>query len=93
MVNFNYPDTNKQAIEIPFSKKTWNNYPLLTFDDDNIPIAISQKHLGLVWDSRLGLNERISNKINKLNTIIGNIKNLSLFFLCKTLLTIDYLRS
>ena len=58
------PDPNKQAVEILFSKKhEKNNYLPLNFNGDNVQTAISQKHLGLVLDSKLDVNEYISNKI------------------------------
>ena len=83
------PDSNKQAVEILFSKKhEKDNYPPLNFNGDNVPKAISQKHLGLVLDSKLDFNEHMSNKINKCNKIIGSMKKLSLFLSPKTLLTI-----
>ena len=84
------PGPNKQAAEILFSKKEHekDNYPPLNFNGDNIQTAISQKHLGLVLDSKLDFNEHISNKINKCNKIIGIMKKLSLFLSLKTLLTI-----
>ena len=84
------PDLNKRAVVILSSKQhEKENYPRLTFNDDNIQTAISQKHLGLVLDSKLDFNEHnISNKINKCNKIIGIMKKLSLFLSWKTLLTI-----
>ena len=84
------PDPNKQAVEILFSKKQHekDNYPPLNFNGDNVQTAISQKHLGLVLDSKLDFSEHISNKINKCNKIIGIMTNLSLFLLWKTLLKI-----
>ena len=84
------PDPNKQAVEILFSKKQHekDNYPPLNFNGDNVQTAISQKHLGLVLDSKLDFNEHINNKINKCNKIIGIMKKLSLFLSRKTLLTI-----
>ena len=84
------PDPNKQAVEILFSKKQHekDNYPRLNFNGDKVQTAISQKHLGLVLDSKLDFNENISKKINKCNKIIGIMKKLSLFLSRKTLLTI-----
>ena len=84
-----YPDPNKQAVEILFSKKQEkDNHLPLNFNGDNVPTAISQKHLGLVLDSKLDFNEHISNKISECNKIIGIMKRLSLFLSRKTLLTI-----
>ena len=88
-------DPNKQAVEILFSKKhEKDNYPPPNFNGDNVQRAISQKHLGLVLDSKLDFNEHISNKINKCNKIIVIMKKLSLFLSRKTLLTIykDFVR-
>ena len=84
------PDRNKQAVEILFSKKQHekDNYPPLNFNGDNVQTAISRKHLGLVLDFKLEFNERISNKINRCNKIIGIMRKLSLFLSRKTLLTI-----
>ena len=76
-------------MEIFFSKKNEkDNYPPLTFNGDNIQTAISQKHLGLVLDSKVDFNEYISNKINKCNKIKGIMKKLSLLLSWKTLLKI-----
>ena len=44
-------------------------------NDTEVQIANSQKHLGLVLDSKPDFNEHIDNKINKCNKIIGTIKD------------------
>ena len=83
------PDPNKQAVEILFSKtREKENYPPLTFNDDKVQTTISQKHLGLVLDSKLDFKEHISNTINKCNKIIDIMKKLSLFLSRKSLLKI-----
>ena len=83
------PDPSNQAIEICFSHKPENkNYPSLIFNDTKVELATSQKHLGLILDSRLDFNEHIDYKINKCNKIIGIMKRLSLTLSRKTLLTI-----
>ena len=83
------PDPSKQAIEICFSHKRENkNYPSLMFNDTKVELATSQKHLGLILDSRLDFNEHIDYKINKCNKIIGIMKRLSLTLSRKSLLTI-----
>ena len=84
------PDPIKQAVEILFSKKQHekDNYPRLNFNGDKVLTAISQKHLGVVLDSKLDFHEQISNKINTCNKIIGIMKKLPLFLSRKTLLTI-----
>ena len=59
------PDPSKQAIEICFSHKRDNKiYPSLLFNDTKIQLTNSQKHLGLILDSKLDFNEHIDNKMN-----------------------------
>ena len=87
-MSFN-PDPNKQAIEVCFSNKCdKGNYPPLHFNSTNIQVVDSQKHLGLVLDSKLNFNEHIESKITKCNKIIGLMKKLSQFLSRKSLLTI-----
>ena len=55
-MSFN-PDPNKQVIEVCFSNKPdKGNYPPFHFNSTNIQVADSQKHLGLVLDSKLNFN-------------------------------------
>ena len=83
------PDPSKQAIEICFCHKCGNeNYPSLVFNDTKVQLATSQKHLGLILDSKLDFNEHIGDKINKCHKIIGIMKRLSLILSRKSLLTI-----
>ena len=83
------PDPSKQAVEICFPyKRDTENYLSLVFNDTYVQLANSQKHLGLILDSKLDLNEHIDNKINKCNKIIGIMKRLSLILSRKRLLTI-----
>ena len=57
------PDPSKQAIEICFSYKCgYKNYPSLMFNDTKVQLATSQKHLGLILDSKLDFNEPIEKK-------------------------------
>ena len=66
------PKRNEQFVVVCFSKKMEkNNQPSLTFNGDNVQGAISQKHLGLVFDSKLDFNEHIKKKRNKCNEIIS----------------------
>ena len=54
------PDLSKQVIEIYFSHKRDNeNYCSLVFTDTEVQLATSQKHLGLILDSKLDFNEHI----------------------------------
>ena len=84
------PDPNNQTAEILFSKKQHEkeNCSPLNFNGDNLQTAISQKHVGLILDSKLDFNEHISKKINKCKEIIGIMKKFSPFLSRKTLLTI-----
>ena len=87
-MSFN-PDPNKQAIEVCFcNKRDRENYPLLVFNKTNVQVADSQKHLGLILNSKLNFNEHIESKISKCNKIIGLMKKLSLILSRKSLLTI-----
>ena len=83
------PDPNKQALEVCFSNKCdKEKYQPLQFNSTDIQIADSQKHLGLILDSKLNFNEHIESKITKCNKIIGLMKKLSLILSRKSLLTI-----
>ena len=80
-MSFN-PDPNKQAIEVCFSnKRNKVNCSFLHFNSTNVQVAASQKHLGLVLDTKLNSNEHIESKITKCNKIIALMKKHSQFFL------------
>ena len=52
------PDPTKQAIEMCFSHKRDSVFdPPLTFNDAGIQSTLSQKHFGLVLDSKLDFNQ------------------------------------
>ena len=88
-MSFN-PDSNKQAIEVHFSnKRDKENYPPLQFNGINVQIADSQKHLGLMLDSKLNFNEHNENKITKCKKIIELMKKLFLILFRNSLLTIS----
>ena len=83
------PDPVKQAIEVCFSNKQDKvGYPPLNFNNNDVQSANSQKHLGLVLDSKLDFNEHVNNKINKCNKSIGIMKKLSLILSRNSLLII-----
>ena len=87
-MSFN-PNPNKQTIEVCFpNKRDKGNYPPLHFDSTSVQVADSQKHLGLVLDSKLNFNEHIESKIRKCNKIIGLMKKLFQILSRKSLLTI-----
>ena len=62
--------------------------PPLHFNGTNVQVADSQKHLGLVLDSKLNFNEHIESKITKCNKIIGLMKKNSQFLSRKIFLII-----
>ena len=83
------PDLAKQAIEVCLShKRDEVVYPPLQFNDNDIQSANSQKHSGLVLDSKLDFIEHVNKKINKCNKSIGIMKKLSLTLSRNSLLTI-----
>ena len=87
-MSFN-PDPIKQAIEVCFShKRDKVVYPPLNFNKNDVQSANSQKHLGVVLDSKLDFNEHVNNKINKCNKPIGIMKKLSLTLSRNSSLTI-----
>ena len=54
------PDPNKQAIEAFFSnKRDKGNCPPLRFNSANVQVENSQKHLGLLLESKLIFNGHI----------------------------------
>ena len=59
------------------------------FNGNKVQLANSQKHLGLILDSKLDFNEHIDNKINKRNKVIGIMKRFSFILSRKSLLTIN----
>ena len=83
------PDPVKQAIEVCFSQKLDKVvYPPLKFNNSDVQSANSQKHLGLVLDSKLDFNENVNNKTNKRNNSIGIMRKLSLTLSRNSLLTV-----
>ena len=60
----------------------------MQFNSTDVQIVDSQKHSGLILDSKLNFNEYIVSKITKRNKIIGLMKKLSLILSRKSLLTI-----
>ena len=93
-MSFN-PDPNKQAVEVIFSHKLKPiNHPVLIFNDSPVVSSTSQKHLGLILDSKLNFNDHLKEKISKANRGIGIIKRLYCDLPRKSLLNIytSYIR-
>ena len=73
------PGRSKQAQEVIFSWKTSTiNHSCLTFNSTYFEKAASQKHLGMVLDSKLNFKKHISQKIDKANkgiVITGKLRS------------------
>ena len=69
---------NKPAEEVIFSNKQINtNHPPLFFANNLVKQVESNKHLGLILDSKLNFNKHINEKISIARKWIGIIKQLS----------------
>ena len=73
-----------------FSHNKHNNvsHQPLSFNNNKIQYGPSQKHLGLVLDSKVDFNQQIDDKINRCNKITRIMKRLSMTLFKKILLTI-----
>ena len=73
-MNFN-PDPNKQVQEVIFPRKInkINNPPLL-FNQTLVKSSSTQKHLGMVLDTKLDFNLHIKNMQSKVNKTIGLLR-------------------
>ena len=74
------PDPNEQANEVIFSRKTSSNklsHPPIKFNNNDKSKCLHQKHLGIVFDSKLNFNAHVGQKIKKCNRIIGLIRRLN----------------
>ena len=83
------PDPRKQANEVCFSRKRDSSFhPVIMFNNNPVQSCSSQKHLGLILDTKVDFNQHINEKISRCNKIIGVMKRLSLTISRKSLLTI-----
>ena len=75
-MSFN-PDPKKQAQEVIFSRKPKAiSHPSLVFNNDNIIQVTSQKHLGIILDTRLSFEKHLETVLCKINKTIGLILKL-----------------
>ena len=87
-MNFN-PDPNKQAQDGIFSRKINKiNHPLLLFSQNLVKPSSSQKHLGIVLDTKLDFNLHIKNIQSKVNKTIGLLRKLQNILPRQSLITI-----
>ena len=75
-MNFN-PDLAKQAHEVIFSRKTKEIYhPPLVFNNTNVSQSSSQKHLGVILDSKLIFDEHSKMVPLKISKTLGLLRKL-----------------
>ena len=87
-MSFN-PDPSKQAQEIIFSCKIQKTcHPSIYFNNKSVKQVPSQKHLGLILDSKLNFQEHLQNILNKVNKTIGLLRKLQNILPREPLLTI-----
>ena len=71
------PDPCKQAQEVNFSRKLKNeSHPPLVFNNGNVSSCKSQKHLGVLLDSKLTFQEHCKTVLSIINGIIGLLRKL-----------------
>ena len=79
-MSFN-PDPNKQAQEVIFSRKIQKTCdPSIYFNNKSVEQVPSQKHLGMILDSKLNFQDHLKNILNKMNKTIGLLRNLQNIF-------------
>ena len=87
-MNFN-PYPNKQAQEIIVGRKINKiNHPPLLFNQNLVKSSSSQKHLGMVLDTKLDFNLHIKNVQGKVNKAIGLLRKLQNILPRRSLITI-----
>ena len=87
-MSFN-PDPSKQAQEVIFSRKLQKiSHPSIYFNNNPIEQVSSQKHLGMILDTKLNFQEHIKNILTKVNKTIGLLRKLQNILPRGSLLTI-----
>ena len=75
-MSFN-PGPNKQAQEVIFSQKSKAiSYSPLIFNNNDVIQTTSQKHLGIILDTRLSFEKHLETVLCKINKTIGLIRKL-----------------
>ena len=87
-MSFN-PDPSKQALKVIFSRKHQKtNHPPIYFNNNPIETVSSQKHLGMILDTKLNFQEHIKNILTKVSKTIGLLGKLQNILPRESLLTI-----
>ena len=69
-----HPDPKKQAERVIFSRKSKAiSHPPLVLNNNNVIQTISQKHPGIILDTRLSFEKHLETLIYKINKTIGVI--------------------
>ena len=75
-MSFN-PGPGKQTQKVIFSRKIQKTcHPSIYFNNKLVKQVPSQKHLGLILDSKLNFQEHLQNILNKVNKTIGVLRKL-----------------
>ena len=75
-MSFN-PDPSKQAQEVIFSRKLKKvTHPPLVFNNANVSQCKSQKHLGIILDSKLTFEDHYKTVLSKANRTKGLLRKL-----------------
>ena len=65
------------AQEVIFSRKINKiDHPLLYFKENLVKSSSTQKHLGMIWDTKLDFSLQLKNVQNKVNKTIGLLRKL-----------------
>ena len=87
-INFN-PDPNKQAQEVIFYRKLHTrHHPSIFFNNILVNQVITQKHLGMILDSKLRFKEQLQSILTKINKTTELLRKLQSILLRHSLLTI-----
>ena len=71
------PDPKKQAQEVIFSRKFNKiDHPPLYFNENLVKSSSTQKHLGMILDTKLDFSLHLKNVQNKVNKTIGLLRKL-----------------
>ena len=82
-------DPSKQVQEVIFSRKHQEiSHPSIYFNNNPIESVSSQKHLGMILDTKLNIQEHIKNILTKINETIGLLRKLQNILPRESLLTI-----
>ena len=70
-MSFN-PDPSKQAQNVIFSTKLqMSTHPKLSFNNNTVTESVTQKHLGMLLNTKLDFQEHLKSLLKKVNKTIG----------------------